>query len=513
MKKILMGILYIFGVAFSATLNNDESLNLRFYPDLGSDESFNFRTNLEKIISHSNRLVRENNFEAADTFYQKAFAYIDSNIENDYQITEFDQDLIEKLESHYKNYEKILEDIDFDNNNNFFCYGMNEVDIEDFHPDSFFVEFNKKVEKYIEYYSRKGKNSFLKSVENSQLYLSEVKKVLKSYNIPEDFAYLPIIESGYNPFAHSYAYASGLWQFVAKTGEIYGLSKNWWIDERRDVLKSTNAAAKHLKDLYMIFGEWNLVLAAYNAGPGKVKNRIKKQKTKNFWKLWTLPKQTKEYVPKFHAVTEIMRNPAKYNLDFGGFEKTVYDTIQLDSCVNLNTIAKSADIEYERLKFLNPQFRQWCLPPDSKNYPVIIPALSKPDIRVKLKNYSPSEIYAVKKVSSENLSKKKLAEKYKISLSAIEELNKNETSDTVNVVIPPVNQTWFSNFNKKFLSFYDNEKYFLDCQKKLNYRVRKGDSIWKIAKMFNVNINKLKGWNKIGKMNLIKPGQNLVIYL
>ena len=519
MFRVLVIVLFS-SVLFSSQVESGKDIdqNLILNPKdelvLPNEEDIVLYREINKYIDHANRLVRENNFIGSEYFYKRAFYYLDSLKSVDQMYNDIVDSLNYGLINHYQNFQNVKDLTNYDEENQAFYYRLdNPIEDQFDEVQPFVVEQNKKVDKYIVYYSKKARRSFLKIYQRSFPYINDVKKIFKKHGVPKELAYLPFVESSYNPFAHSYAYASGLWQFIGSTGAIYGLEKNWWEDDRKNIHKSTEAAAKHLKDLYHRFGDWNLVLAAYNAGPGKVYSKIRKHKTRDYWRLWRLPRETRKYVPKFHAIATILNNYDMYGLEDYSKATFVYDSLQLDSCVSLKVIADISNISYEEIKKLNPQLKQWCLPPYAKNYPVMIPADSKIDARKKLSELSDSLKYAAVDIKYSGEKLEKIADNYKINKEALQDLNTDFTQNSVKVVIPPVKYDWFVNFNKKFLSFYDNEKYFLDCQKKVNYRVRKGDSIWKIARKFKVDIKKLKGWNKISNRNIIKPGQRLVIYL
>ncbi|PID30878.1 MAG: hypothetical protein CR982_00745 [Candidatus Cloacimonadota bacterium] len=513
---ITLCLLFLFGSEANASKISKRCIvgerNKTFIPP--ADDEKNLYNELKLCIDHANRLVRENNFIGSELFYKRAFCFLDSIEKKDIKTIDNLDSLSRSLKNHYSNFQYIKISTNYKEEDQAFYYRLqdskaNKSDI----VKPIVIDDNKKVNKYIDYYSNKAKRSFFKIYQRSFPYINEIKKIFKSYGLPDELSYLPFVESSYNPFAHSYSYASGLWQFMDSTGEIYGLSKNWWEDDRKNIHKSTVAAAKHLKDLYKRFEDWNLVLAAYNAGSANVSKKMKRHKTKDYWKLWKLPKETKKYVPKFHAVSAILNNFENYGLEDYSKEMFVYDSLQLDSCVSLKAIADASNMSYEEVKKLNPHLRQWCLPPYAKNYPVMIPAISKIDARRRLSALVDSLKYSSVDIAYNSEKISDLAKKFKINKEAIYNLNKDFTKNSIKIVVPPIKDEWFVNFNKKFLSFYDNESYFLDCQKKVNYRVKRGDSLWKISRMFNVNMKKLKGWNKIGSRGIIKPGQRLVIYL
>jgi membrane-bound lytic murein transglycosylase D len=173
------------------------------------------------------------------------------------------------------------------------------------------IVMNDRVENSLAYLQTVARDAFSTYLERSSRYMPIVEKIMVEEGLPHDLVYLPLVESGYNPHAFSRARAVGMWQFISATGKLYGLKHNWWYDERRDFEKSTRAAARHLRDLMAQFGSWELALAAYNTGAGRVSREIRKKNTHDFWKL-RLPRETRNYVPLFTAAIIIAKQPEKY---------------------------------------------------------------------------------------------------------------------------------------------------------------------------------------------------------
>lgn len=475
---------------------------------------------LESLSVHANKLVRENNFEGSLYFYDSIIAYIDSVEAAHTETSQEFNSIKTEIFDHYNNLKCIVENIDYDSNEEK-VFHLDKIDLDLVSDEKIeYAPFPDKelnlVKYFLEIYNGKRRKTAQTYLHRAARYVDDVKKVFTAFGLPEELAYVPMAESGYVPFSHSYAKAAGLWQFIPSTAKNFGLNINWWEDERKDVIKSTIAAAKFYKVLYKRFEDWNLVLAAYNCGEGGVSKRVKKHKTNNFWQLTTLPKQTREYVPKLRALIKIGKEPEKYGFKYKS-EKALYDTVQLDSCVNLKIIADLANITYEEIKKNNPQLRQWCLPPYAKNYPVVIPVMSKMGFREKFNKLEKSDIYSVDVYTvKEDDTYDKIANDLNVKKQGIKDLNNSRdisAGDIIKVIKPPTSEKWFTDFNNKYLSYYDDEKYYLNGRKKVNYRVKSGDSVWGISRKFKVNHNKLKAWNKIDNRNIIKPGQNLVIYL
>ncbi|MDA8238793.1 MAG: transglycosylase SLT domain-containing protein [Nitrospiraceae bacterium] len=240
---------------------------------------------------------------------------------------------------------------------------------------------SKAVERSIGLFSTRIKERFSLWLSRSGQYLDMMKEILRKKDVPEDIVFLSLIESGFNPNAYSIARAVGPWQFIASTARRYGLEINWWKDERRDPVKSTEAAADYLKDLYGMFGSWNLAMAAYNAGEGKILRAMRQSKVDSYWDLVGtrhIKDETKQYVPNFIAASLIATNPKDFgfeNIEY--HEPLSYDEVALDSPVDLAVAAECAGTDLAAIKKLNPELRRWCTPPDVPNYILKIPQGTK----------------------------------------------------------------------------------------------------------------------------------------
>jgi len=242
-------------------------------------------------------------------------------------------------------------------------------------------DFINPVDNNIRAYSGVLKKHFSRWLTRSGRYLDMMKGIFRENGLPEDLAFLAMVESGFNPMAYSWAQASGPWQFIRGTAKKYGLNVNTYVDERRDPIKSTKAAARYLKDLYDMFGSWALALASYNSGEGNVSRAVLRNGTLDFWELrntGSLAAETKEYVPKFLAAKIIAQNPEAY-----GFEDVEYDApLEFDEVVvecstSLETAARCCGVTVQDIKDLNPELKRWCTPPNSPGYTLRIPKGTK----------------------------------------------------------------------------------------------------------------------------------------
>lgn len=233
------------------------------------------------------------------------------------------------------------------------------------------------IERNITLFSGKIRERFSLWLSRSGKYLDLMKDILKEQNVPEEIVFLPLIESGFNPYAYSPARAAGYWQFIASTAKRYGLEINWWRDERRDPVKSTVAAANYLSDLYEMFGSWNLAMAAYNAGEGKIMRALNRSKSDNYWALLNtkyIKNETKNYVPKFIAASMIAHSPQQYGFDDFEYHPPLnYEQVTVNSPLDLDIAADCAETSVETIKELNPELRRWCTPPGMFEYALKIP--------------------------------------------------------------------------------------------------------------------------------------------
>ena len=227
------------------------------------------------------------------------------------------------------------------------------------------MPYNEVVQKFIDRYSGRLRHSVSYMLGASNFYMPIFEQALETYQLPLELKYLPVIESALNPTAVSRVGATGLWQFMLATGKMYGLNVNTLVDERRDPIKSSYAAARYLKDLYKVFGDWNLVIAAYNCGPENINKAIKRSNgEKDYWKIYPyLPKETRGYVPAFIAANYIMTYYCEHNIcpmNTTLPEKT--DTVMVDRNLHMEQVAAVCGLEMEQLRTLNPAYRHDAIP-------------------------------------------------------------------------------------------------------------------------------------------------------
>ncbi len=221
------------------------------------------------------------------------------------------------------------------------------------------------VDQFINYFKTKGKKQFQIWLDRKHEYGGLINEILTEQELPEELVNLAMIESGLNPKAFSRASAAGIWQFIYSTGKIYDLKRDWYVDERRDPIKSTYAACAHLKDLFEEFDHWYLALAAYNSGSGRVHRAIRLHQTSDFWQLHTLPRETRNYIPYYLAAAIIARNPEEYGFETYSKKRKApfeFDTVELEKSADLSVLARSAGTSLKTMQYYNPELRQSATP-------------------------------------------------------------------------------------------------------------------------------------------------------
>lgn len=365
------------------------------------------------------------------------------------------------------------------------------------------ITYNDKVKKSIIYFQTVAREAFERYLERSGRYVPLMLDILDDYDVPNDLVYLPLIESGFNCRAYSWARASGPWQFIASTGRLYGLDRDWWYDERRDFVKSTHAAAKFLLNLYEKFGSWELALAAYNGGPGRIERAMRRQQTDNFWDL-DLRKQTEDYVPFYMAATIIAKNPEMYGFHINYDDPVKFDKVKLDRCLDLKTVAKAVDVPVEKIRDLNPELLRDVTPPKVKNYTLRIPSGTKDKFLAALPQLkSPKETSWVRHQIRRGETVSSIASKYGVSQYAIFEANNLSRYSRIyagkSLIVPvPLGTSYSPREPKARYASGDN-----------TYVVQKGDNLWDISQSFNTNPESLRKLNYLGNSSRIYVGQVL----
>ena len=376
---------------------------------------------------------------------------------------------------------------------------------------------NSRVQSRIDWISNHPEYLSLIS-KRAEPFLYLVVSELEKQNVPIEIALLPIVESDYYPFSYSHGTAAGLWQFIPSTGRMYGLEEDWWHADRRDVLASTKAAANYLNDLNKMFkGDWLLSIAAYNAGPGRIQRaidtNIKLGKKTDFWSL-DLPQETEKYVPKLLALSQVIKNPSRYNQKLLEIDnKPFLNEVELDSQFDLALISQWTGLSIDQIYNYNPGLKRWATP-ESLPYIMLLPEeviysfndnLSKQGQRPKISWTR----YKIKQGDSLSV----IAQNYNTTIGQIMSVNEldNDAIRADKYLIVPLAQK-----SEGYYSLSDNqrEKSRLNIQKnseKIIYTVVAGDSLWKISTKFGTTINNLVRWNQISPSDSLSIGKELVI--
>ena len=389
------------------------------------------------------------------------------------------------------------------------------------------IVINESVEAYIEYFNTKLRDRFTLWLERSGRYLPIMRQIFKEHDLPEDLVFVALIESGFNPYAYSRARAVGPWQFIKGTGRLNGLRINTWVDERRDPIKSTRAAARHFKDLYERFGSWPLAMAAYNAGEGKITRALAKTKADDFWELRPtryIRRETKGYVPKFMAATIIAKNPERFGFTLDYHDPLRFDTVTVKGSADLRVMAKAAGITYKELKTLNPELRTVLTPVYLKQYTMRLPhgtrdAFLEAYARIPDDRKMIGDRYKVRR--NDTLSH--IAKRFGTTVSLLREINQIPKRHILHIgdtiFIPKLNTQSKKGKTRVASKMAPILMTSLDRQheggafvegRKILYMVKRGDTLWDISQSFNVSIRNLKKYNGL-RRNLIHPGDQLVL--
>jgi membrane-bound lytic murein transglycosylase D len=383
------------------------------------------------------------------------------------------------------------------------------------------LALNSKVEYFLYYFQTNGKPAFSRWLSRSSRYIPMMKEILTREGMPEDLVYVAMIESGFQMHARSWANAVGPWQFISETGRRYDLRIDQWIDERKNPVKATTAAALYLKELYGMFkGDWYLAAAGYNAGENKILRAISMYNTSDFWEISRgsyLKRETKEYVPKLLAAAIIAKDPARYGFtDIAYLTPIEYDTVRIPSRTNLDLAAKLSGTSYESIKELNPDLRHWCTPPNYPDYLLKIPKGSKAQFETEYAKIPEDQRFTERVLYSRYKARKKdslksVARRFNTTPAALAELNGLSAKSKGRIVVGtsllvPVKQTVdFSHEGrtpKPAASKGSFAKY---------YTIKSGDTLSALSKRFNVSTQLLSTWNNLKAKVALKPGRRIII--
>ncbi|MBE0639250.1 MAG: LysM peptidoglycan-binding domain-containing protein [Bacteroidales bacterium] len=389
------------------------------------------------------------------------------------------------------------------------------------------LTYNKTVKSFIELYTVRKRGLTSRILGLAEVYFPMFEEILDQYNMPLELKYLAVVESALIPTAGSHAGAKGLWQFMYRTGKMYGLESNSYVDDRFDPYKSTIAACQHMQDLYDIYQDWWLVLAAYNSGGGNVNKAIRRAGgVKNYWAIWPyLPAETRGYVPAFISVAYLMNYAADHNLYpvHPGILYNAIDTVHVHDVLSFDQISEILSISPQDLQYLNPSFKEGLIPasPDNK-YVLRLPrsltgyfvskeqeiyshktqqGLDKEKLLAQVEEMQKREVHVVK--SGESLGS--IARKYKTSVSSLQSWN-NLRSTTIHPGQKLLVQPNTSGKNVTTAASGSGKS-----GEQTTHTVRSGENLGSIAAKYRCSVSNLKQWNNL-KSNTIYPKQKLIVY-
>ena len=380
------------------------------------------------------------------------------------------------------------------------------------------ITHNDHVERIIQFFNTQGRR-------NMQAWLNRLPKnakfigpILEEEGVPRDLIFLALIESGLNPRAYSWKHASGPWQFITSTGKRYGLKRDWWVDERRHVEKSTRAAARYLSDLYEEFGDWYLAMAAYNTGETRVRRAIRIHGTRDFWKLHVLPRQTRNYVPNVMAAFLIAQDPEKYGFTITPDAEVPWDEVPVDRSLTFDILAQIGGFPADSLRLYNPELRQKATPPVAKDQPytLMIPLGYKQQF---LANYDSiasqvgpnlAAVQPLRHRVRRGESLYSISKRYGVPIRRIQQANEIRNRDRLRI-----GQVLSVPLTASAVKGRQADVPTPRGLRKLYHTVRPSDTLGEIAEAYSVGYSRLRSWNGIRSSTAgnIMVGQRLVVWV
>ncbi len=365
------------------------------------------------------------------------------------------------------------------------------------------IPTHRTIDGALAYFTTELRDDIETSLIRSARYKTMIDAALAERRLPKGLAYLPVIESAYVPTLTSRAGAHGIWQFMADTAREYGLRVDWWVDERADPVRATRAAAAYLDDLYREFGDWPLALAAYNAGPGRIRGALRSTGARNFWELLdmaAIPKETRGYVPTFYATLLIASDPDTFGFRLGAPTDPDDVEVSIQGPLSLRYLAEVITVDESTLRELNPALRRGLLPPGrvtvrvpTKNADVIAEraaTLKNEDANIAVCTFTLRKGDNVRDLARVIGTKAETI----VAMNRLSSPSRARTGDSVYL---PVRARELGSL----LSHWNDKKYF--------YAVRKGDTIYSIAKKHNLTVAELRELNDLQKKARLQPGQKL----
>jgi membrane-bound lytic murein transglycosylase D len=386
------------------------------------------------------------------------------------------------------------------------------------------IPTNDRVLRYVELMQGRLREFLSEGLSRGMQYLPMIQSTFRAEGLPLDLAYIPLIESAFKPSALSRAKARGVWQFMRGTALENGLKADWYLDERADPVKATQAAAKYLKTLYGIFEDWHLAMASYNGGPGRVKRALTRSRKTDFWQLSAstryLPRETRDYVPMILAAIIIAKNPAQYGFEVTPMTAPLTETVVVPPALDLRRVAEWAGVPMDDIQALNPEFRRWTTPIKSGEYTIKVPHGTADKVREGLAAAAPSQLNAMQVHTvkrGETLTT--IAKKLKVNRTDLAEANYLRVTSRVKVgaklIIPRMPSAALLARASAGELEQTAEAIVADVlddttplastvspRRPKTYQVKRGDTLSAIARKTGTTIAQLKNWNKLRTTNL-----------
>jgi len=385
------------------------------------------------------------------------------------------------------------------------------------------IVYNDEVQQWLSYFTGSGRKHFKVYLERKARMEPVILPKLKKAGVPQDLIYLAMIESGFSTSAFSHAGASGPWQFIRSTGRMYGMDANYWVDERRDPLKSTDAAIAYLSRLHEEFGDWWLSCAAYNSGEAKIRRAIAKLGTRDFWEIAenkrALRRETKDYVPKMMAAAILGKNPEQFGFQVHQADDSLlnFEEVMIPKSENLRTIAAVANTDRETIARLNPELLRCCTPPQKAAYKIRVPKGESARLLTaavdagEIGRYANFHRYVIRR--GDNISK--IAKIHGVPAEAILSMNEVRNLRSLKLgtelVIPERGQSPYP--SKRFIASSRRHAKAPRGAKAVFHVVQKGDTLYGISSRYSVRVEQIRSWNTIQGAKRLRPGKRIKLYV
>ncbi len=377
------------------------------------------------------------------------------------------------------------------------------------------IELNEAVLSCIDLYQGRLRDWFEAALSRGQKHLPHIREVFAEEGIPQDLAYVALVESAFKPTAYSRAKAKGVWQFISATGKRYGLAVDWWVDERGDPEKATRAAARYLKELHGLFGDWNLALAGYNAGEGKVLRAMKRYKTEDFWTLRGtrgLRRETKNYVPLIHAAVVLAKAPERYGFTLTPDEEPDFERVPIEGAIDLRVIAECAGEPVEDIRGLNPELRRLATPAD-RTFALRVPAGRGPAVSECVASLPPEKRVNFRRhVVRRGQTLAGIARASGVTAREIAEANKLPAARRLRpgteIIIPIPAKPRVAAVRREAAA---EPRESPDGRGPVRHRIQPGDTLVSIAAQYGTTVRDLQAWNRL-RGTRIAAGAVLTIY-